>query len=287
MSATALILYMPVIHRRYIEVIEKWIKKTELACLYVVGEEMIKNGYMPTPEIRALDARVVADIIVRMRWLTFDRVDILTPRVVPVIHQYCAKIVTTREDITMGIMKKYFHSMPIEHIDAFLRWDTTQVAAVHPPDYHTVSMLPEHQRLMTTTKEFGAEGSDWWRRVGAIIVNPHTLSPIMRARNEHMPSAHAPYIAGDPRDVIPSGTDPEITTAIHAEGNAIARAAASGFSTRGTYIFTSTFPCAACARLIVRAGITKVFYHEGHANLDGDQIMRIANVEIVHVPHLS
>ncbi|MSR76184.1 MAG: hypothetical protein EXS68_01160 [Candidatus Ryanbacteria bacterium] len=283
-ESIALILYIPVIHRRYVEIIREWASAHELTCLYIVGEEMIKGSGVLTHEIRALDPQTVLDIIVRTGWLSLDHVDILTPQKIPAIRKYCTKIVTAREGLTMGIVGRCFPDMPVEYIDTFLRWDTTRVAATHQPDHHRVSTHPHHVRLMADAKDLGNRSSDWWRRVGAIIVDPATLSPIMSGRNEHMPSEYAPYIAGDPRDVIPAGTSPEISTAIHAEGSAIARAAASGLSTRGTYIFTSTFPCAACARLIVRAGISKVFYHEGHSNLDGDQLMRSANVEIIQVP---
>ncbi len=282
--STALILYIPVIHRKYLEIIREWAAKPELVCLYIVGEETIKGSSVLTHEIRALDSWTTFDIIMKTGWLPIHQVDVLAPDKIPVIHKYCTRIVTAREGLTMGIVGRCFPDMPVEYIDTFLRWDETRVAATHPPDHHRVSTLPAHQRLMAMAKDLGTEGSDWWRRVGAVIVDPATLSPIARGRNEHMPSEYAPYVAGDPRDVIPAGIDPEIATAIHAEGGAIAGAAASGLSTRGTYIFVSTFPCAACARLIVRAGISKVFYSAGHANLDGDTLMRGAGIEIVHVP---
>ena len=47
---------------------------------------------------------------------------------------------------------------------------------------------------------------------------------------------------------------------IHAEQNAIAYAARSGISTHNADIFVSYSPCDMCAKLIVAAGIKKVYY---------------------------
>jgi len=281
--STALILYVPIIHHGYLKIIREWAKNPELACLYIVGEEMIKSGAQ-TLEIRALDPQTVLDIIIRTQWLSLERVDILTPQKIPIIHKHCTKIVTAREGLTMGIVGRCFPDMPVEYIDSFLRWDETRVSATHPPAHHRVSTNSEHTDLMAHTEALGERSSDWWRRVGAVIVDPQTFMPIVRGHNAHMPSELTPYINGDPRDALPAGTSPELATAIHAEGSAIADAAARGYRTIGTYIFCSTFPCAACARLIVRAGIRKVFYRKGHANLDGDRLLRAAGIELVHVP---
>ena len=49
---------------------------------------------------------------------------------------------------------------------------------------------------------------------------------------------------------------------IHAEQNAIAYAARNGIATDGSTLYTSLAPCAACAKLIVAAGIKEVFYRD-------------------------
>lgn len=53
---------------------------------------------------------------------------------------------------------------------------------------------------------------------------------------------------------------PSDCRAIHSEIDAIAQAAAFGMSTKGATIFVSRYPCEACARAIVAAGIKKVYY---------------------------
>ena len=48
--------------------------------------------------------------------------------------------------------------------------------------------------------------------------------------------------------------------AIHAEANAIATAAGAGRRIRGATLYTTLFPCWACAGLAINAGIARVVY---------------------------
>lgn len=55
----------------------------------------------------------------------------------------------------------------------------------------------------------------------------------------------------------------EFCRAIHAEMDAITSAARNGsVSLKGSYLFSTTFPCHNCARHIIAAGISKVYYIE-------------------------
>lgn len=75
------------------------------------------------------------------------------------------------------------------------------------------------------------------------------------------------YIA-DPEEVrrLIEATDlreiSEYGRAVHAEMDAILGCARLGVSTRGKYLFTTTFPCHNCTRHIIAAGIAKVVYIE-------------------------
>lgn len=54
--------------------------------------------------------------------------------------------------------------------------------------------------------------------------------------------------------------NPDDCLAIHSEIEAICRAASRGVNVRGGAIFVTRYPCEACARAIVAAGIKKVVY---------------------------
>mgnify|MGYP004459157207 FL=1 len=72
---------------------------------------------------------------------------------------------------------------------------------------------------------------------------------------------------------------PSDCRAIHSEIDAIAQAAAFGMSTRGATMFITRYPCEACARAIVRAGIKKVYYgREQEISEETKRIFEASNV---------
>ena len=54
--------------------------------------------------------------------------------------------------------------------------------------------------------------------------------------------------------------NPEDCRAIHSEVDAIGKAAKAGVRTQGATIYVTRYPCEACARLIITAGIKRVVY---------------------------
>ena len=53
---------------------------------------------------------------------------------------------------------------------------------------------------------------------------------------------------------------------IHAEVNAILQCAKFGVPTEGTEIYVTHFPCLSCAKIIIQAGIKKVYYATDYRN---------------------
>ena len=89
--------------------------------------------------------------------------------------------------------------------------------------------------------------------------------------------------AGDPRANFYKGVGLELSTATHAEARLIAQAACDGDATRGAVLYVTDFPCPPCAKLIAAAGIERLYYREGYAVLDGQDVLEGAGVEIVRV----
>jgi dCMP deaminase len=63
---------------------------------------------------------------------------------------------------------------------------------------------------------------------------------------------------------IPSGQRHELCRAIHAEQNAIIQAATSGISIEGGTLYSTTFPCILCAKMLINARIREIFVGEGY-----------------------
>lgn len=63
---------------------------------------------------------------------------------------------------------------------------------------------------------------------------------------------------------VPSGTRHELCRGVHAEQNAVAQAAYHGTSVKGATIYTTTFPCSLCAKILINAGINEIVYDVGY-----------------------
>ena len=63
------------------------------------------------------------------------------------------------------------------------------------------------------------------------------------------------------------------TTAVHAEANAIVWAARHGVATEGTMLFTTHQPCLDCAKLIINAGIIRVFFKNEYRLREGLEML--------------
>lgn len=74
--------------------------------------------------------------------------------------------------------------------------------------------------------------------------------------------------------------DTPCKTAMHAECNAIAYAARNGVATSDAYLYTTHMPCFDCARLIINAGITKVFYRVPYRITFGVELLQRAGIEV-------
>ncbi len=62
---------------------------------------------------------------------------------------------------------------------------------------------------------------------------------------------------------VQSGMRHELCRGIHAEQNAIIQAAYHGVSVKGADLFCTNLPCSICAKMIINAGITRIYYCPG------------------------
>lgn len=72
---------------------------------------------------------------------------------------------------------------------------------------------------------------------------------------------------------------------VHAEQNAIIQAALHGTSTEGATLYTTHFPCMACVKILINAGIKEVVYQKEY-DMDNDTkmgLLREAGVKIRNV----
>jgi dCMP deaminase len=111
------------------------------------------------------------------------------------------------------------------------------------------------------------------RQVGAVIVkDKHILATGYNGAPKGI--AHC-LDTGCLRDKlgIPSGTRHEICMASHAEQNAIIQAAYHGIAIKDAVIYCTTHPCSICSKMIINAGIKKIYYVEGYPDELGKKLL--------------
>ena len=121
------------------------------------------------------------------------------------------------------------------------------------------------------------------RKVGAVIVkDSHVLSTGYN---------------GSPRGVshceekgclrvlmnVPSGTRHELCRGVHAEQNAVTQAAYFGTSVKDATIYTTTFPCSLCAKILINSGIKEIVYDEGYMDDLSKEILGETDIIIRHI----
>lgn len=120
------------------------------------------------------------------------------------------------------------------------------------------------------------------RQVGAVIVKDRHVvasgyngAPIGLAHCDEMGGCLRQQLG------VPSGQRHELCRALHAEQNAIIQAAALGNSIDGASIYVTNHPCIICAKMIINAGIKKVYIKDSYPDEMAAEILAEAGLEIV------
>ena len=80
---------------------------------------------------------------------------------------------------------------------------------------------------------------------------------------------------------IPSGTRQEVCRAVHAEQNAIISAAVKGVSIKGGTIYTNTYPCSICTRMLINAEIKRIVYDSDYSDPLSKEMLEESGIEVV------
>jgi dCMP deaminase len=80
---------------------------------------------------------------------------------------------------------------------------------------------------------------------------------------------------------VPSGMRHELCRGLHAEQNAIIQAAFHGISISGATLYCTNKPCVICSKMIINAGIERIYYLEGYDDPLADQMLSETGIELV------
>ena len=133
--------------------------------------------------------------------------------------------------------------------------------------------------FMKLAYDFSEQSTCTRRKVGCVIVKSKR---IISAGYNGAPSSieHCtPETCIRTQMNIPSGERHELCIGGHSESNAIANAAENGISTSDSTLYCTTYPCAYCAKVILRAGITRVVYDQGYPDEISEKLFKDIQVD--------
>lgn len=277
---TAIVLYMPALHKGYIDFIKKNGRK--INTIFLISEEF---AHIINPELAWLfekDLRAVS--VVEMQKALYalefaDKVDILDERN---LYGFDIVVIPDDDEIVQGTLENFYPTIVAQKESWFIRWGKKTVLSQRAPIPNAIISCNELEKeIMIKAFNIAEKSSDWWRQVGVIIF-PINSPPIF-GFNAHLPHAQAPYINGDPRTNFKPGEFIELSTAGHAEATAIAYAAKRGIALEDASIYVTVFPCPGCSWLIINSGIKKLYYCEGFSQMHSEKSLNAKGVEIIFV----
>jgi len=82
---------------------------------------------------------------------------------------------------------------------------------------------------------------------------------------------------------VASGQRHELCRGIHAEQNAIIQAAYHGVSIGNATLYCTNLPCSICTKMIINAGIERIYYLEGYADELAEAMLAESKIEVIQL----
>lgn len=276
------LVYMPVYHQGWKTFFAKYPEVKEIILL--AGEQL--RELAPThKDLHGLPATEMAPILASLN--RFEKVTMMTAERLQELSQEKEITVITADDeaVKEWLKTNLPSKTKVINDTVFVRWTKENSLAEKKVKVDgTITEAEIKAKIEPLMKEALTEGeksSDWWRRVGCILIlaNGKTIM----THNTHLPEPETPYIKGDVRAQFHKGDHFELTTAIHAEAKAISEAASKGWSTKNATMIVTDFPCPVCAKLLANAGVKTLYFQKGYAMLDGEEVLQAFKVKVIKI----
>ncbi|MDP2651649.1 MAG: deaminase [bacterium] len=281
-----LILYMPVLHKGYLELFD-CVKPDIIGLL---AEDVLHAlpdnlAYIAKKDvIRALPSKTMCDIVPSLfpSGICVEQISIkdLESAFIGM------RVLMPDEDVSVAVVEKYFEGVRAVTLvtpPSRLRYHRNNVEEkkLLVPD-RRIALTALDREMMTLATNTAEHSPDWWRQVGGVLKTKEGRHIV--AYNEHQPHEQIAATFGDPRSIFKSGIRTDLSFGDHAEHVLIGEAARQGISTAGANMYLTTFPCLTCSRLIARAGITRLFYRDpSYGLLDADAYLHSKKMELIEV----
>jgi dCMP deaminase len=82
------------------------------------------------------------------------------------------------------------------------------------------------------------------------------------------------------RNNVPSGERHELCRGLHAEMNALLQAASHGIRIEGSTLYSTTYPCSLCAKMLINGGIVRVVTVEDYPDAMAKEMLDEAHIQV-------
>jgi dCMP deaminase len=137
--------------------------------------------------------------------------------------------------------------------------------------------------FMSIAGQVGMRSTCLRRQVGCIIVlEKRIVSTGYNGAPSGLPHCEEVGCVRETRGVA-SGERHELCRGLHAEQNAIIQAAMHGTAVRGGSVFCTHKPCILCTKMLINAGVRRVYYEQGYEDEMADEMAREADLPLIHL----
>jgi dCMP deaminase len=143
-----------------------------------------------------------------------------------------------------------------------------------------------HEYFVSITKQVSTRSTCLRRKVGAIVVkDKRILTTGYNGAPKGVKNCLEAGICMREELGVPSGERHEICKGLHAEQNALLQAAYHGVNIQDSVIYCTTQPCIMCSKMIINAGIRKIYYLEDYPDPLSIQMLDEAGVESIRLDY--
>ena len=140
-----------------------------------------------------------------------------------------------------------------------------------------------HEYFMGIAKLVAQRATCTRRKVGAVLVKDRRI--LCSGYNGAPTGITHCSITGCLREQlkVPSGEKHELCRGVHAEQNAIIQAALHGIVVEGASVYCTNQPCSICAKMIINAGIKRVYFEDGYDDPMTSAMFDEASIELIQL----
>jgi len=134
--------------------------------------------------------------------------------------------------------------------------------------------------FLSITREVATRSTCLRRHVGAILVREkRILTTGYNGAPRGLPHCSEAGCLREEQNV-PSGERHELCRGLHAEMNAMLQAAVHGIRIEGATLYSTTYPCSLCAKMLINCGVVRIVCAQDYPDRLAKEMLHEAGVQV-------